>query len=556
METGLTSIIVPTFNHAEWLPDAIESALAQTAPVEVIVVDDGSSDGTDAVLERYRRTAMVRAFSLPHGGPSTARNFGLAQASGDFVMFLDADDVISPAKVATQLEHFDESVGWVMCDVRIEDAVPGRVENASGRYRYKQRQLGGWIRDQLAASNFIPIMSPLVRRSVLGDDVRFGELKPEDWHFWYRVAAHARVRYIPKVLATYRKRRGGRNSERRGAIHVTPDVGAEPVLLNLGCGTPGSASWHPQPGCVNLDRAMGWCFEDGLPQYADGTVAAITVSHALMYVAAQDWPAVFSEFARVLQPHGIIRITEDDTEHPDSSRRGGWKGSEPAITNTSPGFVAKALEAAGLRAHLVTATTTRYVSDALCQAQHGRAPDVFFIEGVKETQEVGLFLSPHHDDETLFGSATIIKHRPRVVVCFPSVRDYGETWEREHESRAALEILGGTFQQTLDGRDLVAHLTRLDASLHPVRVWAPDPRASHPDHRAVAAAAAAVFGPRVTTYHTYDERGKVVGRPVEFEPGWAGRKLRALACYETQIRHPRASGFFMEDLREFSGEAP
>jgi LmbE family N-acetylglucosaminyl deacetylase len=216
----------------------------------------------------------------------------------------------------------------------------------------------------------------------------------------------------------------------------------------------------------------------------------------------------------------------------------------------------RALEAAGLRAYRMAARTTRYATDVLCQSQHGRAPDVFFVEGVKEPQDIGLFLSPHHDDETLFGAATIIKHRPRVVVCFPSERDYGETWEREHETRAALAILGGIFQETLDGRELVEHFRRLDAALQPVRVWAPHLRASHPDHRTVATAAAAVFGARVTTYHTYDERGKVAaGQPVEFEPAWAGQKLRALACYETQIQHPRASAFFMNDLREFYGES-
>jgi hypothetical protein len=137
------------------------------------------------------------------------------------------------------------------------------------------------------------------------------------------------------------------------------------------------------PGCVNLDRSLGWCFEDGLGQYADGSVSAITVSHALMYVRSEDYPAVFAEFARVLAPDGVIRITEDDTEHPQSSRRGGWKGSEPAVTLTGPTMMREALAQAGFSPSYVDAGTSRYLGVSLRQAQHGDEPDVFFIEGVK-----------------------------------------------------------------------------------------------------------------------------------------------------------------------------
>lgn len=384
MLTPVASIIIPHYNQARWLPEAIDSALRQTVPCEVIVVDDCSEDGHllfESLLQRYGkdRPRLRYLQTLNHYGPSEARNLGISMSFGDFVMFLDADDVIAPTKVERQLQAFSDDVGWVMCDVRIEDEVRRRTENASDRYRYSKRELGGWIRNQLAESNFIPIMAPLVRRSVLADDIRFGDKDPEDWHFWYSVAGRARVRYLPEVLATYRKRRGSRS--RTAPPAVPPPVG--PVRLNLGCGTPGALSWHPMPGFVNLDRAMGWCFEDGLPQYADGAVSGITVSHALMYVDERDWPMVFAEFARVLEPGGVVRITEDETADPRSSRRGGWKGSEPAVTLTTPEFVAHRLKLAGLTVHHVDAETTHYRDGSLRQAQHGAPPDVFFIEGVK-----------------------------------------------------------------------------------------------------------------------------------------------------------------------------
>lgn len=143
--------------------------------------------------------------------------------------------------------------------------------------------------------------------------------------------------------------------------------------LNLGCGP------HHLEGFDNLDAGTGWRFEDGL-KYADGSVEAITVSHSLMYVAAKDWPFVFGSFARVLEPGGIVRVTEDDTEHPESERLGGW---HDAVTLTSPKLVAAQLRKVKLVVVKADADTTAFKDRSLLQAWHGREPKVFFIEGRK-----------------------------------------------------------------------------------------------------------------------------------------------------------------------------
>jgi len=566
MTPGLTSIIIPTYNHAKTLREAIASAAEQGAGVEVIVVDDGSTDDTPDLMVRGIAWARevgrgaadwLRYFQQEHAGPSAARNRGLAEARGEFVMFLDADDLIVPDKVERQLAAMTPEVDWVLCDVRIEDAATRKSVLASERYGYAEKQLGGWIAPLLAAGNFIPIHSPLVRASAL-EGIRFAETadgEPEDWRFWQRVAEVGRCRYIPDVLATYRKSKTGRNRLPKSARAVVPNI-VQPLRLNLGCGTQGTRSWHPMQGMVNLDKSMGWRFEDGLGQFVDRSVAGITISHALMYVPLERWPYVFGEFARVLAPGGVVRVTEDDARNPVSRTfPHGWQGSEPAVTLTDPVVVAHHLEAAGLRVHVVDEKDSRYRDGSLRQAQHGAPPDVFFLEGVKLE---GVLFSPHNDDEALFAAFTILRHRPYVVVCFNSAGDYGDTATREQESRDACEILGAAGFQQWHGNDqdfdLVESMRAYDSHIHPARVWAPDPRASHPDHVAVAKAAGEVFGSRVTTFHTYDEAGKVrAGRPVEFEPEWTLAKLRALSRYESQIRHPRANGFFNWDLAEYLG---
>ena len=247
MIPGLTSVIIPAYNAEATIAAAVDSALAQTCPVEVIVVDDGSKDGT----ARAANAAHV-VISKEQGGVAAARNWGLSQASGEFIQFLDADDTIESTKVELSLARMDADAGWVICDTRIIE-VSGAVQLASERYHYATRHIDGWIAPQLGVKNFIPIHAALFRRSAIGD-IRFPEDRaPEDWHFLFDVAQTARVRYTPAILATYRKRREGRNATTPKEAKTRPGV-AEPLRLNLGCGTPGAPSWHPMPGFVNLDK--------------------------------------------------------------------------------------------------------------------------------------------------------------------------------------------------------------------------------------------------------------------------------------------------------------
>lgn len=107
MSRPLVSIIIPCYNAAAWLTATLESALAQTHPhTEIIVVDDGSRDGS-LVLARTFEPRGVRVVAQTNAGASAARNHGLRLARGEFIQFLDADDLISPDKIAAQLAILD-----------------------------------------------------------------------------------------------------------------------------------------------------------------------------------------------------------------------------------------------------------------------------------------------------------------------------------------------------------------------------------------------------------------------------------------------------------------
>jgi ubiquinone/menaquinone biosynthesis C-methylase UbiE len=144
--------------------------------------------------------------------------------------------------------------------------------------------------------------------------------------------------------------------------------------LNIGAGP------HELDGFVNLDQSSAWQLEDGLHDFADSSVEAITVSHVLMYVPLSEWPPMFAEFARVLEPGGILRVTEDSTADPESQRYGGW---HDAATLTSPDLVREQMKQAGLKPRKQKADTSGFKDRSLLQAWHGDEPKVFFVEGRK-----------------------------------------------------------------------------------------------------------------------------------------------------------------------------
>ena len=127
--SALVSVVVPGYNAGRYLGAAIESILAQEyRPIEIIVVDDGSEDHTAAVAQSFAPAA--RLVAGPHAGAGAARNRGIEEARGEYLAFLDADDLWTAGKLARQMERFqaDSSLDYVLGQVvQFRDEIEGRV---------------------------------------------------------------------------------------------------------------------------------------------------------------------------------------------------------------------------------------------------------------------------------------------------------------------------------------------------------------------------------------------------------------------------------------------
>ncbi len=201
------SVIVPSHDYARYLPDAIGSLTAQTlSDWECIVVDDGSTDGTSAMLASLadEEPRLVR-ISQPRGGVSAARNVGLRQARGEFIQFLDADDLLHPAKIEMHVRalHADPEADIVYGPTAyFDDQTPTVLRewhSAERPPRGRARDAGALMLSQLLMANQMTIEAPLIRKSVLervgGFDERLDRM--EDWDLWLRCAiAGARFVFV------------------------------------------------------------------------------------------------------------------------------------------------------------------------------------------------------------------------------------------------------------------------------------------------------------------------------------------------------------------------
>lgn len=113
MASPLVSIIIPVYNSENFLKETIESAIGQTwSNKEILIIDDGSTDNSLAIARKFE-SSQVKVFSQQNKGASAARNKGLLEARGDYIQFLDADDLLSPDKISRQIDILEKKPGMV-----------------------------------------------------------------------------------------------------------------------------------------------------------------------------------------------------------------------------------------------------------------------------------------------------------------------------------------------------------------------------------------------------------------------------------------------------------
>lgn len=192
------SVIIPTHDRAAVLPRAIDSALAQQGPsLEIIVADDGSTDGTKETLARYASDPRVRVLDLAHGGVCRARNSAVAASRGPWLAFLDSDDEWLPGKLAAQLELARER-NLAICQTEEIWIRNGVKVNKPAHYVKREGDLFALsLRHCMITPSSVLMTRDLYLRAG-GFDPDFPAC--EDFEFWLRIVPDHQVGLIPRPM--------------------------------------------------------------------------------------------------------------------------------------------------------------------------------------------------------------------------------------------------------------------------------------------------------------------------------------------------------------------
>jgi hypothetical protein len=184
------SVIIPTYNTARYLSEALESVMDQTyKDIEVIVIDDGSTDDTREIVQLYRmRDRRIRYCLQDNSGPSAARNRGMREANGTYIAFLDADDLWMPRKIEKQIAILARNahIGFVYCDNHFVDRDRREITD----YVRKIKLVGGHMAYDLY-NDFFLITSAVVMRASCCDTIgyfREDMLVGEDYEYFLKLA--------------------------------------------------------------------------------------------------------------------------------------------------------------------------------------------------------------------------------------------------------------------------------------------------------------------------------------------------------------------------------
>ena len=316
------SVVMTCHNDERTIEQAVRSVVAQTAfdrVVEIIVVIDGSQDGSEGVLERLAgEIEKLRIIETPGLGPSAARNRAVREAKGEFIAILDGDDFWTPEKLERQLPGFarSEKIGLVYGDIvdfSREDATDGRLVTV----RRFDSESAHQLRDYFVHDGPIMPSTLVVRRSVLDDVGLFDESLRigEDTEFCLRVAEKWRFCHVPGAF-TFKRRHSGQLSTRLDAF-----------LPNSSRVTQQFASRHPELGYL-VGRRMARVHAKVSADCAMKGERRKAVRHDLTAIrlAPLYWRA-WANFLLLLGPILVVRPVYQVIKRPWHAMRHSWNSA-------------------------------------------------------------------------------------------------------------------------------------------------------------------------------------------------------------------------------------
>ena len=191
------SVIIPTYNRIFFLKRSIDSVLEQILkPYEVIIVDDGSSDGTSTMIKK--NYPKINLICQENKGVSAARNIGIRASSGDWVCFLDSDDEWKKNKLSEQMLAIKKNTNYSFCHSNEEWIKNGKKINQ----KKKHKKYGGDIFKECLDMCRISPSSVMINKSVFDDIGFFNEdlVVCEDYELWLRICAHYKVLFVDEPL--------------------------------------------------------------------------------------------------------------------------------------------------------------------------------------------------------------------------------------------------------------------------------------------------------------------------------------------------------------------
>ena len=204
------SVIMPAYNAEGTIVESIQSILCQTySNFEIIIVNDGSSDGTTTIVNSIFSDSRIILKEISNAGVANARNTGMNLATGDYIAFLDSDDIWDTGFLASCIQAFDEkdNISAVYTHYKIfKSNVDQNINGLQNRYKFINNSLY-----RIMIYDYIPMSASMIKRSVVLDgdffDTRY--FGTEDWEFWIRIISKYDVYYISKPLVYYREHSNG-----------------------------------------------------------------------------------------------------------------------------------------------------------------------------------------------------------------------------------------------------------------------------------------------------------------------------------------------------------